>query len=59
MKQDYILKKFVKAENATEAAALDKDTPVSEIILAESKPQSTPVDVIGFKQIDAKFYHEY
>jgi hypothetical protein len=40
MKQDYVLKKFVKANNAAEALALDSDTAVTEVFLVENKPDT-------------------
>lgn len=48
MKQDYIIKKFVRAKSAKEAIALDKTTPVSEVFLATDKPVERSADAIGF-----------
>ena len=56
-KQDYILKKFVRAENAIEAANMDKDTPVSEVFLAAEKP-TVVADQIGFKTVEAEHLYE-
>ena len=49
-KQDYILKKHVRAESLTEAIEMDSKTPVSEAYLAEDKPNKLP-EAIGFKTI--------
>jgi hypothetical protein len=46
-KQDYILKKHVRAEDAREALALDRKTPVHEVFLVSDKPDKLP-DAVGF-----------
>lgn len=47
-KQDYVLKKFVRANNALEAAKLDAETPVSEVFLVAEKPKDETASAIGF-----------
>lgn len=47
-KQDYVLKKHVRAESAREAMEMDAATPVHEVFLAADKPTSMP-DAVGFK----------
>ena len=56
-KQDYILKKFVRAENAAEAAAMDKETAVAEVFLAAEKP-IVVADRIGFRTVEADLTYE-
>lgn len=54
-KQDYILKKFVKANNAAEALAMDKDTAVTEVFLVENKPESSrTTSAVGFTKVEAE-----
>lgn len=48
MKQEYVIKKFVRAKSAEEALLLDKSTPVSEVFLATEKPVDRTADAIGF-----------
>lgn len=52
MKQDYVLKKFVRASNAAEAIALDTETAVSEVFLTTDKPESdSRADAVGFHTV--------
>ena len=46
--QDYILKKFVRANSAADALRLDETTPVSEVFLSTDKPVDSHVSAIGF-----------
>ena len=55
MKQEYILKKFVKATNAKEALKLDKETEVSEVLLVSDKPVEQQADAVGFKTVTPEF----
>lgn len=48
MKQDYVLKKYVRAESAGEAILLDDSSKVDEVFLVEAKPERTLVSCIGF-----------
>lgn len=48
MKQDYVLKKYVRAESAGEAILLDDTSKVDEVFLVEAKPDRTLVSAIGF-----------
>lgn len=52
MKQDYILKKYVRAESAGEAILLDDDAKVDEVFLVAEKPNRAVTDAIGFHRID-------
>lgn len=54
-KQDYILKKFVRAESASEALALDSRTPVSEAYLITDKPEKANTSAIGFQTVYPDF----
>lgn len=47
-KQDYVLKKHVRADGAAEALALDTTTPVHEVFLSADKPERLP-DAVGFQ----------
>ncbi len=52
MKQDYILKKFVRASSASEALALDSETLVDEVFLATDKPdKDTSTHAMGFHMV--------
>lgn len=53
MKQDYVLKKYVRAESAGEAILLDDTSKVDEVILVENKPDRLP-DAIGFHTFDGE-----
>lgn len=48
MKQDYVIKKHVRAESASEALAMDRDTPVHEVFLSGDKPEKGNVSAVGF-----------
>lgn len=48
MKQDYIIKKHVRAESAAEALAMDKKTPPHEVFLAGDKPERANTHAVGF-----------
>lgn len=48
MKQDYVIKKHVRAESAAEALEMDKSTAVHEVFLAGDKPEKTNTSVVGF-----------
>jgi hypothetical protein len=48
MKQDYIIKKHVRAESAAEALAMDAETPPHEVFLAADKPERSNVNAVGF-----------
>lgn len=50
MKQDYVLKKYVRAESASEALRLDDKSPVSEVFLAADKPDRL-AEALGFKTV--------
>lgn len=50
-KQEYLLKKFVRASTAAEALALDGKTEVSEVHLVADKPE-TLADAVGFKTVE-------
>lgn len=50
-KQDYILKKHVRAENAEEALALDAETKVHEVYLVADKPDKL-ADAVGFNKVE-------
>lgn len=52
MKQDYILKKYVRAESAGEAILLDDTSKVDEVFLVETKPDRTLVSAIGFHTVE-------
>lgn len=54
MKQDYILKKYVRAESAGEAILLDEEAKVDEVFLVESKPDRTLVSAIGFHTVSGE-----
>jgi len=49
-KQDYILKKYVRAESAAEALALDSGKQVDEVFLVENKPapDAANTHAVGF-----------
>ncbi len=47
-KQDYILKKYVKADSAGEAILLDDVSKVDEVFLVENKPVESSVSAVGF-----------
>lgn len=49
-KQDYILKKHVRAESAAEALKLDEGTPVHEVHLVADKPEKLP-SLVGFQVV--------
>lgn len=49
MKQEYVIKKFVRAKSAKEAIALDRSTPVPEVFLSTDKPVEGSVNAIGFQ----------
>lgn len=49
--QDYILRKFVRANSAAGALALDKTTDVHEVVLIQDKPTGTEADAVGFKTV--------
>lgn len=49
-KQDYVLKKYVKAATAAEALGQDNTTEVSEVFLVEEKPKDLPA-AVGFHTI--------
>ena len=51
MKQDYVLKKFVRAASAADALKLDATTPVSEVFLTADKPTDGTVNAIGFQHL--------
>lgn len=46
--QDYILKKYVRAKTAEDALALDLETKVSEVFLAQDKPEVSLLPAVGF-----------
>lgn len=50
-KQDYVLKKHVRAYTAAEAIELDTRTPVHEVFLIADKPERLP-EAIGFHSIE-------
>lgn len=54
MKQDYILKKHVRAETATEALMMDATTQVHEVFLASDKPEKGTTRAIGFQTVGEK-----
>lgn len=49
MKQDYVLKKYVRADSAGEAILLDDTSKVDEVFLVENKPDRSTPDCVGFK----------
>lgn len=49
-KQDYVLKKHVRAETAAEALSLDVTTPVHEVFLVADKPDKLE-SAVGFQQV--------
>lgn len=46
--QDYILKKYVRAESASKALQLDSETEVSEVFLVADKPAESSASAVGF-----------
>lgn len=50
-KQEYILKKYVRADTAAEALKLDADTPVHEVHLLADKFEKL-TDCVGFQHIE-------
>jgi hypothetical protein len=51
MKQDYALKKYVRAESAGEAILLDTDAKVDEVFLGK-RPDLTTTDAVGFHTVE-------
>lgn len=52
MKQEYILKKFVKAESAKAAIEMDGTTPVTEVFLVDNKPSGdSSTRLVGFATV--------
>lgn len=54
-KQDYVIKKHVRAETAAEALAMDSKTPVHEVFLQADKPERLE-SAVGFHHVDAEEY---
>lgn len=55
----FILRKYVDAENAKAALALDETTPVHDVYLKEGeepKKESAPKDLIGFHMQQDEFW---
>lgn len=50
MKQDYVLKKHVRAESIEEALRLAVEKPFAEVYLAADKPERLP-EAVGFRMI--------
>lgn len=50
-KQDYIIKKHVKANDAAEALGMDASTPVHEVFLVADKPEKQNTSAVGFATI--------
>lgn len=48
LKQDYVLKKHVKANSAAEALGMDTATPVHEVFMIQDKPEKSTTSVVGF-----------
>lgn len=53
-KQDYVIKKYVKAESAETALMLDRVTDVAEVFLVENKPIEAKTDAVGFKFVECE-----
>lgn len=52
MKQEYVLKKFVKANDAAEALRMDRKTPVSEVFLVDNRPSDkSSTSATGFQVV--------
>jgi len=51
-KQEYVLKKFVKAESAKDALEMDSSTPVTEVFLVDNKPSEISTHAVGFKTVE-------
>lgn len=47
-KQDYVIKKFVRASSAGEALEMDRDTAVAEVFLVQDKPDKLE-SAVGFQ----------
>lgn len=54
-KQDYVIKKHVRAETAAEALAMDKKTPVHEVFLQADKPERLE-SAVGFQRVELDEY---
>lgn len=54
MKQEYVLKKYVRAESAGEAILLDDSSKVDECFLAAEKPIRNVADAIGFHRVSGE-----
>lgn len=54
MKQDYVLKKYVRAESAGEAILLDDSSKVDECFLVAEKPARNIADAIGFHRVSGE-----
>jgi len=53
MKQDYVIKKHVRADSAADALSMDSSTPVHEVFLAGDKPERGNVSAVGFATVQA------
>lgn len=49
-KQDYVLKKYVRADSAGEAILMDDDTKVAEVFLVGEKPDKLD-SAVGFHTV--------
>lgn len=54
-KQDYILKKHVRADTAKAALDLDSTTPVHEVFLIADKPDKLE-SAVGFHRVETEDY---